>query len=97
VPGVINQQGPWVLNPAWRSSRDGKTLADLLAQGHTFLIADNRTLPFASDSVDEVITNAVPIDQTTYLGPGVQSSEVVRILKPGGNWIHDGAIVYTKP
>jgi hypothetical protein len=97
VPGVINQQGPWVLDPAWRSSRDGKTLAELLAQGHTFVIADNRTLPFADDCFDEVITNAVPIDQTTHLGPGVQSSEIMRILKQGHSWINNGAIVYTKP
>jgi hypothetical protein len=97
VPGVINQQGPWILDPAWRSSRTGKTLTELLAQGHVFVIADNRYLPFPSDSLDEVITNFVPIDQVTHLGPGVQSSEIHRILKPGGFWINNGAIVYTKP
>ena len=37
-PGVLNQQGPWVLDPNWRSSRDGKTLQELEADGHQFLI-----------------------------------------------------------
>jgi ubiquinone/menaquinone biosynthesis C-methylase UbiE len=96
-PGVINQQGPWALDPAWRSSREGKTLAELQAEGHQFVIADNTQLPFADDSVDEVITNSVPIDRTTQLGPGVQSTEVQRILKPGGSWAHDGVTRYTKP
>jgi hypothetical protein len=97
VPGVLNQQGPWVLDPAWRSSRDSKTLGELLAEGHAFVIADNTQLPFADNSMEEVFTNFVPIDQTTQLGPGVQSSEIMRILKPGGRWIREGFIVYSKP
>jgi hypothetical protein len=72
-------------------------LAELLARGHTFVIADNRYLRFASDSVDEVSTNSVPIDQATHLGPGVQSSEIIRILKSGGNWFNNGTVVYVKP
>jgi hypothetical protein len=96
-PGVLNQQGPWVLDPNWRSSRGSKTLTELLAQGHAFVIADNLHLPFASDYFDEVITNAVPIDFTTHLGPGVQSSEIRRILKPGGVWIDNRTARYVKP
>src|ERR1700730_4140420 len=86
VPGVINQQGPWVLDPAWRSSRRGNSLPELQAQGHQFVISSNVRLPFGTASVDEVITNDVPIDVTTQLGPGVQTSEVWRILKSGGRW-----------
>src|SRR5215831_344283 len=97
VPGVLNQQGPWVLDPAWRSSRDGKTLQELVADGHQFIICDNLSLPFPADSVDEVFTNSVPVDQTTHLGPGVQSTEIYRILKSGGHWVHDGSIRFTKP
>lgn len=97
VPGVLNQQGPWVLNSAWRSSREGKTLQELRAKGHRFVIAANTHLPFAADSVDEVITNWVPIDRVTHLGPGVQSTEVWRILKSGGQWIRNGRVSYTKP
>jgi hypothetical protein len=96
-PGVMNQQGSWALHPSWRSSREGKTLRQLQADGHLFLIADNLYLPFASDSVDEVLTNSVPIDRTTFLGPGVQSSEVRRILKGDGTWVDNGVIVYVKP
>ena len=49
------------------------------------------------DSVDEVITNWVPIDRRTHLGPGVQSSEVWRILKHGGKWVRNGRVYQTKP
>lgn len=97
IPGIPNQQGPWGLDPAWRSSRDGKTLQELMADGHQFIIADNTQLPFADGSVDDVFTNSVPIDRVTHLGPGVQSSEISRILRQGGRWIRDGLVVYVKP
>src|SRR5262245_38065211 len=97
IPGVLNQQGPWALDSAWRSSRDGKTLAELVADGHAFLICGNMSLPIPDNSVDEVHTNSVPIDVMTWQGPGVQSSEIRRILKSGGHWIRDGALAYTKP
>jgi hypothetical protein len=96
-PGVVNQQGPWALGPNWRSARDGKTLAELRTDGHSFVIAGNLQLPFAADFFEEVLTNDVPIDFTTHLGPGVQSSEIERILKSGGVWIHDRAVRYVKP
>jgi hypothetical protein len=97
-PGALNQQGPWViLRPLWRSSRSGITFSDLVAAGHDFLICPNTAIPLGDGSVDEVITNGVPVDVVSLFGPGVQSSEVRRILKPGGSWIHDGSVVWTKP
>jgi hypothetical protein len=102
VPGVINQQGPWVvLDPRWRSSRGGKTFAELVADDHTFLICSNLSLPFSDESVDVVLTYGVPIDRTTNIyGPGVQSAELKRILKRGGEWQYDDGIstwTWTKP
>ena len=98
IPGVINQQGPWVLAPTWRCSRDGRTFQDLLNDGHVFLICPNVPLPFPDDSVDIVYTNGVPIDRNSFLGPGVQSAEIRRILKSGGQWIDDyGATTWIKP
>jgi hypothetical protein len=97
IPGVINQQEASALDPAWLSSRDGKTLAELQAAGHSFVICPNTLLAFADDSVDEVITNNVPIDVSTFRGPGVQSTEIRRILKSGGCWVDNGTVVYTKP
>jgi hypothetical protein len=44
-----------------------------------------------------VITNSAPIDVTTWLGPGVQSSEIRRLLKPLGVWILNGHMHYQKP
>jgi hypothetical protein len=68
VPGVLNQQGRWVVRGGYRSSRAGQTFAHLVNAGHDFLLADNVALPIPDGSVDEVITNYVPIDRTTHLG-----------------------------
>jgi hypothetical protein len=97
IPNVINQQGPWALDPNWRCSRDGRTLQELVNAGNVFLICPNIPLPFPDGSVDRIYTDSVPIDVTTWLGPGVQSSEIRRILKPGGEWIRDGTPHYKKP
>src|SRR5438477_3985847 len=97
VAGVINQQGPWVLDPFWRSTREGKSLNDLQTQRHVFVISNHVQLPFPDNSVEEVITNAVPIDVTTWLGPGIQSKEIFRILRPGRRWVHDGVTRFIKP
>jgi hypothetical protein len=97
-PGVLNQQPPFALGPTWFSWRNGgKTLRELAAAGMPFVIADNTILPFADNSVDEVITNGVPLDRNTKDGPGVQSTEVRRILKPGGRWLHNRRVKYVKP
>lgn len=98
VPGVINVQGPRVLAGPWPLAQDpSRTIQVLIAQGEVFLIADFTNLPFADDSVDEIITTSVPIDTVTSLGPGVQSNEIRRIPKPGGVWVHDYLLAYTKP
>jgi hypothetical protein len=97
VTGALNQQGPWVLGPTWRSSRAGLTLGQLIAAGHEFLICDNLSVPLPDSCVDELFTNGVPVDKITSLGPGVQSSEIRRILKSGGVWIRNGHKHYTKP
>lgn len=99
IPGVINVQGPWVLPGPWPLARDpSRTIQGLMAQGETFVIADFLQLPFADDSVDEVITNnCPPPDTVTHLGPTVQSGEVRRILISGGRWFIDSIIHYTKP
>src|SRR5947209_14150245 len=78
IPGVLNQQPPSALLPTWFSAQDGKTLLQLVADGHQFIICRNENLPFPGDSVDVVYTNGVPLDITTRFGPGVQSSEIRR-------------------
>lgn len=95
--GALNQQGPWVLHPGWSSSRGGMTLVQLAAAGHEFLICDNLTIPLPDSCADDVLTNWVPVDTITWLGPGVQSSEIRRILKSGGMWFLNGNLHYTKP
>jgi hypothetical protein len=99
VLGVLNQQGRWiVMLSGWRSSQTGQTFEELVRAGHDFLIADNTALPLPADVVDEVITNNIPpVDSVTWLGPTVQGSEIRRILKSGGRWIHNGIVRYIKP
>ena len=98
VSGVLNQQGRWVVQPGWRSSRGGLTFRALVQAGHPFLIADNVDLPLPDASCDEVITNNTPPeDSVTMLGPTVQTSEVRRILKAGGRWVHNGFVQWVKP
>lgn len=97
VPGVINQQGAWVIDdPNWRSAF-GLSFAELVATGHVFLICPNDSLPFPDNAIDQVLTNNVPIDRVTPLGMGVQSSEIYRILKSGGTWFLDRQLHYTQP
>jgi hypothetical protein len=99
VPDVLNQQGRWViLQPGWRSSQTGQTFDDLVRAGHDFLIADNVRLPLPDNVCDEAITNNIPpVDSLTWLGPTVQTSEIRRILKVGGRWVHNGVIRFVKP
>jgi hypothetical protein len=97
VPTVINQQRPAALSATWGSCGAGLTLEQLALQGNDFLICPNVSLPINDDSVDRVITNSVPIDIVSLGQPGVQSSEIRRILVSGGQWVHDGILRYTKP
>jgi hypothetical protein len=97
IVGVVNQQPPWVVHPDWRSSRTGETLQELVAHGVDFLICPNLPVALPDSCADEVLTNDVPVDLITFLGLGVQSNEVNRILKPGGKWIHDGLLRSVKP
>ena len=97
VPAVINQQRPAALSANWGSCVVGLTLEQLALLGNDFLICPNVPLPINDDSVDLVITNSVPIDIVCLGQPGVQSSEIRRILGSGGEWVHDGNIRYTKP
>lgn len=83
VLDVINQQPEWRdLNA--QASRTGTALRILLTGGHAFLFCDHCQLPFPDKIVDEVLTNGVPIDQSTFLGPGIPSVEIKRVLRSGG-------------
>lgn len=87
----MNQNLPAILAPHWRSARDGLPLAELKAQGHQFVVSSNVALPFRSSSIEQVITNNVPIDRPTWMGPGISSNEITRIVSPTGTWLHDGS------
>jgi hypothetical protein len=97
VAGVVNQQRSAALALTWGATLTGETLEQLALKGHDFLICPNTHLPITDDSVDLVITNSVPIDMVVLGEPGVQSSEIYRILAPGGQWTHDGKVRFVKP
>jgi hypothetical protein len=95
-PDVINQQPERVPSPVHWSAL-GPHLAALVAGGQPFLFCRNGELPFPDGTIDYIFSNNVPIDIHTWLGPGVQSSEVYRVLRSGGEWQIDGIVVFTKP
>jgi len=97
VPGVLNQQPRGVVQSTWFSSITTKSFVELIGDGLDILVCDNTALPLPDGLVDEVFTNSVPIDTYSVLGPGVQTSEIQRILKAGGVWINNGVVVWTKP
>jgi len=110
VPGALNLQGRWALGrtygraqPTRKGEPAGQNLAGMIAEGHEFVIYNARTgkLPFADSSVPKVYTNTIPIDTPpggAFGGaPGVTSSEISRVLRPGGRWIKDGVVFFTKP
>jgi hypothetical protein len=96
VPGSLNQQGPWALRATW-TTVGRKSLAELVNDGHAVLICPNDAIALPDNSVDVVYTNNVPVDRPAYHGVGVQSSEIRRILKPGGVWYLDGEVEWIKP
>ncbi len=99
VAGCVNQQEATVLAASWRTcSAPVRTLQGLAQHGVDFLICPNSALPLDDNSIDEVYTNNVPVDRIGLLGrPGIQSTEIKRVLRSGANWIHDGLIIFTKP
>jgi len=100
IVGAWNQQPPFATAASWRSTtilNRNKTIADLESEGHIIIICENDRLSFDAESVDVVYTNSVAIDRVTHLGPSPQTSEIQRILKPGGVWMHDGQIRWRKP
>jgi hypothetical protein len=96
VGDCINQQPTWA-DLGDLASRTGQPLRDMLQNGTPFLFCDNTQLPFPECSVDEVLTNGVPIDRLTWKGPGISSNEIKRVLKSGGIWWDNGVAVFTRP
>jgi len=96
IPGVLNQQPMGSAKANWMAGSK-KSLVELIADGHQFMICPNEALALPNGCVDVVYTNHVPVDKNSTLGLGVQTSEVERILKSGGEWIRDGVPFFKKP
>ena len=94
VAGIANQNLRVILDPAWRTSAEGLTLSELRALPSTrgIVISTNEALPFRSDFFRTVFANSAPVGGTTVLGPGIQLSEVARILRSGGRFIYNGRV-----
>ena len=96
MPGVLNQQGQWVLDDGFGCSRTGDSFRKLVREGNDFLLCANHSVPIPSGTLDVVFTNNVPVDRVTSLGAGVSSKEIERLLKPGGEWVDNNAVVWKK-
>ena len=97
IPYVLNQQPKWVETDFyWKSSRNGKTISELVADGLKFVFCSNDQLCFPDESVNVIYTNSVKIGGHSYLGPWVPESEIRRILANGGLWYHDGILKWVK-
>ncbi len=85
--GAINVQPGRIGGDAELAHEHARDVARLSDQP-VVKAAGNR-LPFATGSVDLVVTNNVPIDEprSTHFGPSFTISEVLRILKPDGLWL----------
>lgn len=94
IPGVLNQQPEWA---AAGVSVYRVPFANLIASGDAFLFCSNLNIALPNGSVDRIDTNNVRIDAVTWRGSGVQSSEIVRLLRSGGRWFNNGALAFTKP
>jgi hypothetical protein len=95
-PNCINQQPPWT-DLSSIISRNGQPLRTLTQVGVPLLFCDHTQLPFPELTIDNVVTNGVPVDiGNTWLGPSIPSAEIKRVLKHGGTWHHDGILVHTK-
>jgi RHS repeat-associated protein len=103
IANAINLQPRLALHRGHTFQRTGKNLAQHISQGDEFLIynAQKQVLPFRSNSVPEIHSNSVPIDKfggkPGGVFPAIKESEILRVLRPGAKWFHDGVLQLTKP
>ena len=105
IPNVINLQGRWALRHEYGRSDDspflpnGTSVAGMIRKGVQFLIfnAYAEGLPFRTGTVPKVITNSVNVGKSMGVYPKIPREEIIRVLKPGGTWVRDGKVFYTKP
>lgn len=71
-----------VLNPKFKTSRDGTQGLDAVKAGGPVVVCDSDKLPFRTGCADEVSANSVPVDRDTYLGRGYRTDEIKRVKKP---------------
>jgi hypothetical protein len=86
VPDAINVQPSEIGGRSDLARSHAQNVA--VISGQSVVRAAGNRLPFATQSVDEVVTNNVPIDvpQIGYYGPSFTTVEIQRILKLGGSW-----------
>jgi hypothetical protein len=98
IPDVLNQQPAWAVEATWRTSQlPARDLRDCVRGGLRVLLCPNDDIPLPDECADEILTNSVPIDIATWLGAGISSTEIRRILKRGGIWRHNGQLQLRKP
>jgi len=79
VSGAIDVNNPQILDKRWRCSRNGCSLNEV--RRGCIVICRGDRIPFCDHCADKIITNNVPIDIITWMGPGYSSEEIKRIRK----------------
>uniref|UniRef100_A0A7C2JYI0 Uncharacterized protein n=1 Tax=Schlesneria paludicola TaxID=360056 RepID=A0A7C2JYI0_9PLAN len=98
VSDALNQQPAWAVEPTWRTSQPpARDLAECVRAGLRVLLCPNDDIALPDECADEVMTNSVPVDISMWLGVGISSGEIKRILKRGGAWWHNGRLEFRKP
>jgi len=80
VFGAINVNDSTILAPNWRCARTGCPLKKIQRSG-LVVACHGDQLPFCNCCADKIITNNVPIDIITWMGPAYSTKEIKRIAK----------------
>ncbi|HNQ16881.1 MAG TPA: hypothetical protein PKJ26_03520 [Candidatus Woesebacteria bacterium] len=84
ILGCIQVNLPYVLEAGdnFVASRNGDPIGIKgVLRGGPLVICDSDRLPFLPGVFDEIFANGVPIDRTTWLGPGYSGKEICRVCK----------------
>lgn len=95
VAGALNQQPYWAV--AGIVSRTGARMTTMIVSGVDVIFCENASIPLPDGIAARIETNGVPIDVVTVWGQGVQTSEIRRLLRSGGEWFDNGVLAYRKP
>lgn len=89
VPNAINIQPATIGGSSGEAVKNAKKIQE--SCGQPVVCATGDKLPFPDNSVDDIFLNNAPLNGVNgYFGPSFTTDEINRILKPDGNFYHNG-------